>query len=97
MKLIQRFLNIVGEFIFPKTPIIRELERMSSKQLYSVAQKSIETLEIQSIFIYKDPYIQAGLWEVKYRKNLIIARLFAEILYTRIIYTSFFKVNHFLS
>lgn len=85
MKLTQRFFNILGEFLFPKKPIISILEHMSPSQLYALAQKNIETLEVQSLFIYKDPYIQAGLWELKYRKNIIIAQLFAQLLYNQIL------------
>ena len=84
MKLIQRFLCFVGEFIFPKHPLITEIESMSPQQLYCRAQKSIENGEVHSIFIYKDSYIQAGLWELKYRKNSIIAKLFAEILFNHL-------------
>lgn len=81
MKQIHLFFTFLLDIIFPKTPLVRTIEKMSPYDLFISAQKNIETTAIRSIFRYKDPYIQAGVWELKYRKNGLIAKLFATLLY----------------
>jgi competence protein ComFC len=83
LHLIQR---AILDFLFPRNILVRQLETMSPSQLLNAARPADPEKSTFSIFTYKDPLIATALWEVKYRKNVKIARLLASVLHDRLIH-----------
>jgi len=68
--------------IFPKEKDVQKIEGLSPVELRASALRATTTPNyfIESIFSYKDPLIKKLIWELKFKRNKRIAKLFAEIL-----------------
>ncbi len=77
------------DIFFPKQEHIRHLEHMPAAEFIDRASRPLEnpigTIHIYSLFNYKDTLVQQALWELKYRGNRHIARLFASIIYDELL------------
>jgi len=81
--MLQTLLNI----LFPSSPDIQALETMSPEDFRLSVTRPYEDPphHISSLFNYRDPLVQKALWELKYRGNRSIAKLFGALLYETIL------------
>lgn len=83
IKNLQKIIPKIINFIFPPVNI----ELLTAGEIYSEGKlndfKQIE--DIISILDYRNFLIKEGIWELKYRGNKKIARLFSEIIYDYIL------------
>src|SRR3989338_3142716 len=67
------------DFLFPKTPKILELEKLSS-------QKLLDLLSPHSLpFDYQHPLVKEIIWEIKYKGNRTLAEKIGMLLYDSIV------------
>lgn len=80
-------LKYIFDFLFPPSEIVKKIESLSAEDLLLHAASPLEDPgdTIISFFNYKDPLVQQALWELKYRGNSYVAKLFADVLYDEII------------
>lgn len=72
------------DFFLPKAPAVAELERMGAAGFAGRAKRSRELNDREgliALFDYHDPLVRTAIWELKYRGNLTVAALLAEILF----------------
>lgn len=73
------------ELIFPKSGLVQEIEKMSaahfaSGRLFRGHYPPECSIWSRAILAYRDRYVRAAVWELKYRKNNAVAKIFAELL-----------------
>lgn len=74
------------DFIFPRSQFIKKLEKLSTYELYTQTDKSIDEHSwIHSLFDYKDPLIKQAIREIKYHKNTQIIHTCSILLYEKIL------------
>lgn len=78
------------EWLFPRSEELKRYENLTAEQFFATI-KGVRPIpyipngpnsisHIQSLFKYNDPFIRQAVWQLKYRGDLNIARLFAEFL-----------------
>ncbi len=78
-------LNTILDLLFPKSALVREIEQMSAAEFASRRRFNGHCPPeyadwSRTILAYRDRHVRAAVWELKYRKNVAVAKLFAEIL-----------------
>lgn len=75
------------DLLFPKKPLVRELEAMDPFTLVSRAERPEGRAgkEILSCFSYRDSLVRHAVWELKYKGNRKVAKLLATILYDELL------------
>jgi len=85
--------SLLLEFLFPGSRIdkvVREIEvgefieRAKSSEA-SLSSLSLDLSWARALFDYKDPLVRHALWQLKYKGNKKLARLFSEIIYSTLI------------
>ena len=77
-QILENFIN----FLFPKSPLILNLESLSPSELLSKLTPAKDLGEnTLAIFNYADENVRVLIWELKYRKNLKVAKALAIILF----------------
>jgi competence protein ComFC len=79
-------LDILITLLFPAEPETNFLESLTPETFSIKAKKCVDD-SVTSIFSYRDKLVRKAIWELKYRGNRKIARLFAIILYDFILET----------
>lgn len=68
------------DFLFPKPEEIYDLESLNASDLMSLLPPATDLGdEVIAIFNYADPKVRQIIWELKYRKNTLLAKHLAEI------------------
>lgn len=88
MKLLARLYkgwDLFLELLFPKSDLVREVEHMSASDFAAnrrfYGQYPPEYVRwSQAILSYRNRHVRAAIWELKYRKNTKVAKMFAELL-----------------
>lgn len=77
------FINLLLDFLFPKSSEVLHLESLSSGELLHILPPAEEIKEEDTIalFNYHDPLMRDIIWELKYKGNRTLAKKMAEILY----------------
>jgi ComF family protein len=80
-------LKFILDFIFPQSAFTQNIENSTAEHFFEHASSSLEQVSdtVYSLFQYKDPFVSHSLWELKYRGNIRIAKLFANLLYDHMI------------
>lgn len=75
------------DIVFPKQPLVRELERMDAGELVARAGRAdgYAGKEIISLFDYRGSLVRQAVWELKYRGNKNVVRLLGEALYDELL------------
>ena len=83
MDFFSRFLEMVYDFLFPKSKKVLELESLSAGKLLKLLPSSELTGEtdIIALFDYSFSLVKDVVWEIKYRGNRKMAAKIAEIMY----------------
>lgn len=88
MKLLAKFhsaLDIFLDLLFPKSELVREIEGMSvvnfatGRRFHGHYPPECADWS-RAILTYRNRYVRAAVWELKYRKNNAVAKIFAELL-----------------
>lgn len=74
MKWLQNIALALLNIVFPKDPNIITLENASPEDF-------TESVSPYALFAYKDPLVSRAIWEIKYRRNTVIAKSFAYHIY----------------
>jgi len=87
LSVMSRLFNFILDLLFPRAPLVRELESLDACTFVARAEKTggYAGKNIISLFSYRDPLIRQAVWELKYRGNKKIARLLAEALYDELL------------
>lgn len=95
MKSLSKFhstLDIFLDLLFPKSGLVREIEVMSAADFAGGTVLNATDRRFRghcppecadwsrAILTYRDRYVRAAVWELKYRKNNAVAKIFAELL-----------------
>jgi competence protein ComFC len=92
------FISALLNILFPQSEAVTRLEHMTADEFLRSAKKSIEPAlpNIITLFHYKDPLVREALWELKYRGNPRVAKLFAHMLHDEIISycEEYFSLEH---
>jgi len=69
------------EILLPEDPMIKEIGKRASSgsEVFEKAGLAEEAW-IRPLFNYRDPYVAKAIWELKYRGNVEIAKIFASLL-----------------
>jgi len=78
-----RFLDI----LFPKKPIVVELERKASNHALLDLPSAEETSlsHCSALFSYKDAHVRELIWQIKYQKNRMLTQEVSRLLYESIL------------
>ena len=80
--MIKRIFSFLLELVFPKDELTRRLEAMSASEFLSSVPTASETGSfVRSMVSYRDPLVERAIWELKYRGNRRIVRLFGLLLF----------------
>lgn len=83
--LVSIMIEKVSDFLLPKDPFVKLLERLGPNGLFENIPRSenfdFETNKIKAIFNYKTALCRQAIWEIKYRGNKKIIRDFSLLLY----------------
>ncbi len=78
LKIFDQLLSI----IFPKDKIALEIENLSEENMFAIdPANEIHDTKLKSLFLYKQKIVRQAIWEIKYRKNMIILEKFTKPLY----------------
>ena len=79
--------DTILDFIFPKTPLVRELERMEADEFASLVERASHPpgKGMIACFDYRDKLVRTAIWELKYRGSKKMARLLAAALYDELL------------
>lgn len=82
-----KFLQFILYLIFPKDKTVRYLEKLSISELYSLLNKSADSLnqEFFSLFMYRDRNIQTIVHQIKYSANQYFIDICSIYMYEQII------------
>jgi len=81
MKIISTVWGIALEILFPSKRAEKRVREMTLEDFLLLKKVSLdETNRIWSLFNYKNPLIREAIWQMKYRRNRTIAKIFAEVL-----------------
>jgi len=69
------------DFLFPPDPLVVRLENMEPEALSEFELFAASERQTVYLFKYQEPLIRRAIWEIKYRGNEKIARLFASALF----------------
>ena len=73
------------DFLFPRAASVAALENMSAAELWRLPRAAnagrAGAPDTIALFDYKHPLMRAAIWELKYRGNPTMAKLFAQCLY----------------
>ncbi|HRY31269.1 MAG TPA: hypothetical protein P5328_02685 [Candidatus Paceibacterota bacterium] len=90
----KKIIKIVLDLLFPPSETLRELESLSSGEIFARCAKWEKNfpqcgngprLNLKSILKYKDPLVKEMLWQIKFRGQRKYAEICGEFLYKRII------------
>ncbi len=89
MGFFHRIFSLLVDFIFPRPETLEFLEKLTKEELLAKvpttkASNTSPSAEIRSVFNYRQPIIRQMIWELKYKGNKKIARLFGQVLYDEI-------------
>ena len=75
------------DLLFPRKPLIQELERMDASEFAARAGRApnFAGKEMLSCFDYRDKLVRQAIFELKYRGNKKIAKLLATALYDELL------------
>lgn len=78
-------MDTILDLLFPKGALIREIEQMSaasfaSERIFRGHYPPECVGWARAILSYRDRRVRAAVWELKYRKNEKVAKIFAELL-----------------
>ncbi len=80
------------DLLFPKAELVREIEAMSTEAFADGVAPDYSSRRFRghyppecadwcrAILAYRNRHVRAAIWELKYRKNARVARLFSELL-----------------
>lgn len=74
-----KIINTLLEYIFPKDEAVKILEEGNLLEICTLSKKR------NSIFKYKDELVKVLIREIKYKKNMILIRKVASIMYLRLL------------
>jgi len=76
------FVNFILDFLFPKEALTKKLESMSPELFLRKAKKSNRKQSVTPLplYEYRDTLVKRAIWEIKYKKNLKIAKLLGQVL-----------------
>lgn len=79
------------DFLFPPSPLVKELEILTAGELAERLPRSREHKAgaAEALFDYRDQKVRALVWELKYRGNRRFAKLLAQILYDELLEKEF--------
>lgn len=73
------------DFLFPKSDLVHELESLEPSELVSRLPSPFETSTLDeytiALFAYPDPRVRELIWELKYKRNMHIAKSLATVLF----------------
>lgn len=82
----RRFFEIILNFVFPKKSGCFFDAVTADVFIAKVARSARPPGEnIEALFAYRDPLVRDAIWELKYRKNQIVAAIFGECLYEHLL------------
>ena len=82
----KKLFNLVLDTIFPQSKLGKQLETITAEELFnSVPKIRHEDRNIINIFSYDNQLIKKAIWSLKFRNKKRLAKIFAEILYDRIL------------
>lgn len=78
-RIVKTVIDFLLEVLFPEDPLVNEIKKRDElgEQVFEKAGKAEETW-IRPLFNYRDPYTAKAIWELKYKGNVAIARVFAK-------------------
>lgn len=81
-----KILEFLLEIIFPSKNIEKRVKKMTFDDFSLLLDVGFEKeINILSFFKYNKPIIREAVWQMKYRKNSGITKIFAEIIYSEIL------------
>ncbi len=81
-----KIINIILNITFPQSKTERRLETITAEEFFNSAVKTKHTNKnIITIFSYNDPLVKKAIWSLKFRKKKRLAKIFAQILYDRLL------------
>jgi predicted amidophosphoribosyltransferase len=73
------------DLVFPQDPIVKELEEMNVTEFLKKVELCVSDIPeydfIKVLLPYKNPYVRKAIWQLKFKRNEKVARLFAELLF----------------
>ncbi len=84
MPIFAHYINRIVNLLFPQKAAILNLENLFPAELHAYAstvRKIHPDLDITALFDYRNEIIRGLIWQLKYKGNVKVARLFAECLY----------------
>ncbi|MBX4189618.1 hypothetical protein KW785_03455 [Candidatus Parcubacteria bacterium] len=82
MEIFSYFFSYFLDFLFPKSDLAYSLESLGAGELVQKLPPASDLGEhVLAIWNYADPRVRELIWELKYRKNSVIAKHLAEVLF----------------
>jgi competence protein ComFC len=78
-------LKKIFDFFFPPDPLTRQLETITATDLAALLKVKRTPTGVIALFSYRHPLIRRGIWEIKYRGNEKIAKIFARVLFEEMV------------
>lgn len=66
------------DLIFPQTEMERRVRNASTEDFFEKISISFPDKKTLAVFSYRDPFIRTAIWMFKYRRNMWLAKIFAE-------------------
>ncbi len=87
--MLKNLLETALSLLLPKKEDVAYIENMSSENIHAMIPPANETSseKFKALFQYKNPMMQKAIWEIKYRGNNAITKMFSHLLYEFIIET----------
>ena len=86
MRFFSRFLEILSDFLFPKSEKVLSLEKLSASKIIDLLPPStLSQEETFALFDYAHPLTKELVWEIKYNGNRALAEKLGQVLYDTIL------------
>lgn len=79
--------EIMIGILFPSFGVAKKLEAMTAEDFDSCVKRAdpVVIQNVTALYDYHDPLMRGAVWELKYRGNISVAKIFAELVYNELL------------